>query len=415
MPGSSKRSAKGRTKWKNSSRSIPASEDTSEDKSNSEPRCGPQTRHSPRQNARKLPVSALMKGREGNNKRKDKAKRQKISAFDLPENTREGQLKKASGDAFYSKIEKDTVKYFPAQARLKYPLKDNIGDIVRLQKSVDNDNWGSFPKLKTFKNKWMVENGKFFNTQTNAKFPKPREVTSYEDIFETICKVDKHNNFSQSHSALSVEVSKISHNISMKLVKLYMNVCQLRESKHRSSNLKAKRKTVDRQMVNCKREEFVDTLKGCTVATKFENLEDESRANVGKGDVGSKQVAGPGVDVENGDVDSLTDHILGPTADVEKDNVNFQTDQVSGSTADVGKDDVESKQVLGPGADVGKDDVGSKQVAGPRVDVENGDVDSPTDHISGPTVDVEKDNVNSQTDQVSGPTADIEKGDVRGN
>ena len=215
MPGSSKRSGKGKTKRKNPGRTKAALLDTSEDESNSEQRCRPQTRHSPRQSARKLPVSAVTNGREGNNKRKDKAKRQKISAFDLPKDTREGQLKKASRDAFYATIEKDTDEYVPAQSRLKYPLKDKIGDIVELRNSVDNDKWGSFAELYTFKNKWMVDNGKIFSTQTNAKFPTPREVTSYEDIFETMYEVDKQYKFSLSQSALLVEVSKKSSNISI--------------------------------------------------------------------------------------------------------------------------------------------------------------------------------------------------------
>ena len=196
-------------------------------------------------------------------------KRKATRWFRANKNKSKTQLKNASRLSFYSEIKRDKNTYLPKKARSKFPLKDNVDEITKLLTEHDQP-WCRTHEYYTFVKKWKLYNGKIVSSHVTDKFQEPRCVTCYEDIFDTIYNVDKKYNFNQSLSALSTEVSKSSYNISMKLVKLYTAVCQLRKNNQRVSSSHKSTKKVDRRTVMMKGKQFVKKLNGLTAVSIFE-------------------------------------------------------------------------------------------------------------------------------------------------
>ena len=130
--------------------------------------------------------------------------------------------------------------FFTHKALVKYPLRDHKQDIV---KWLNKLNSGGFPNCNAKNDlvrKWKVVNNELYsNKKENEEEELP--ITAYEDIYETILKVDMQQK-TCSNADLGFLVTKKSGNITKQMVQYYCTsisgrrIAKKREKKHEKNN-----------------------------------------------------------------------------------------------------------------------------------------------------------------------------------
>ena len=170
---------------------------------------------------------------------------------------------------FYELITKQN--FFTHKALVKYPLRDYKEDIV---KWLNKLNSGGFPNCNAKNDlvrKWKVVNNELYsNKKENKKEELP--ITAYEDIYETILKVDMQQK-TCSNAELGFLVSKKSGNITKQMVQYYCTsisgrrIANKREKKHEENN--GKQGKIDER--NAKIEQLKSFMSRATAAYYVQN------------------------------------------------------------------------------------------------------------------------------------------------
>ena len=143
------------------------------------------------------------------------------------------ETQKKERKKFYDQIKYQS--FFTHKALVKYPLRDYNKEIIKRMKDI-REKW--FPNCNVKNDlirKWKVENDVLYSTkQDNEGNSLP--ITAYEDIYETILKVDMQES-SCSNADLGFLVTKISGNITKQMVQYYCAFV----SGHRIANKREKK------------------------------------------------------------------------------------------------------------------------------------------------------------------------------
>ena len=135
-----------------------------------------------------------------------------------PSASRCSENKETLKNKFYDGIVNDIERnIIPMNALGKYPMKDNVKDIIELMSTMKK-NVAACNEVYTLLNKWKV-NGNILLTKNSNK-----TVTAYEDIFDLIYSIHEKSNFEMKKRELKVEVEKQSGNITTLVVNFYLDI-----------------------------------------------------------------------------------------------------------------------------------------------------------------------------------------------
>ena len=128
------------------------------------------------------------------------------------------QKKETMKKKFYDGIENDIERIIiPENALGKYPLKDNVPDIIDFMSTM-KANFGACNEIYTLSNKWTVDGSNLMKTNTN------KIVTAYEDVFDVIYNIHEVSEFETNYKQLKGAVEKQSGNITASVVKFYFDI-----------------------------------------------------------------------------------------------------------------------------------------------------------------------------------------------
>jgi hypothetical protein len=128
------------------------------------------------------------------------------------------ETKETLKNKFYDGIVNDIErKIIPYNALGKYPMKDNVKDIIDLMSNMKKT-VAACNEVYTLSNKWTV-NGNNLMTRSSNK-----TATAYEDIFDLIYNIHEKSKFDMKKAALKVEVDKQSGNITNSVLQFYLDI-----------------------------------------------------------------------------------------------------------------------------------------------------------------------------------------------
>ena len=128
----------------------------------------------------------------------------------------ETQLKEH--DLFYEEIKKQN--FFTHKALVKYPLSEHKQGIVKWLKVLHSEPFPNCNVKNDLKGKWKVVDDVLYSNKKKENGGESLPITTYEDIYETILKVDMENS-PCSNAELGFLVTKVSGNITKQMVQFY--------------------------------------------------------------------------------------------------------------------------------------------------------------------------------------------------